>query len=537
MNSQADSKSENNKDSMKSFIDTNFGKYSSKTNIFLIDELSKMIDGKTICPIINACSTYCSSNITLLSDYNQYISNVIINNQSYKYYTKQEKELFMACLCFLYSIQKKFQLSNQQKQRDFNFLYSICDFYKTSPDNNEILKFIKEFLSKKYLFNGINFYEYLNGVWTICSEDKIYNYIDTNKILEPHYEDFIWKTGCDIHVETFGSNDPSVIQGVENINIFLNKMEELVVEFDDFESIVDLVKENIVSIHPINNIIPCKTKYIDLANKEIKSYEKSDNITMRLKYDPSTEKSKIVNTFLGAFKCNFSYLATTLMRFGTNDKSITLIIGPTLSGKETLALLACQLFKPYVECAHYDLILNDPKVHTGIYRNDNFPFYNKESELKSHPYNQIVITCQKDPIPTRTHFADREIHRLYLTGQIDSNKRKQYPLSKINNHHQLKCLLGFCLSYYNKYEFQSNINNDNEDKNDEEQSDSEGYDETQSDDEISDDQKEDDVSDDKKDIYDEQKIKDLEQKKIPEQKIQTQNKVISRKRRCLCFFR
>lgn len=317
-------------------------------------------------------------------------------------------------------------------------LTTVASLGRIFSESGNYEKAIYDYITYKYIYDGNNFYEYTNR-WSKCLESDI------------NCDDFATNTHCDIIVNSKTIN-------VDLINNFMTDITDHASNFNNFSEVISDIKNNIIKVNNLSGVILCNSYMINLEKKRSERYRRSNYIVSRLSYDPIMQTTTCVGEFISAFKCNSTILATNLLLWGSNANSITILIGPKSSGKNTLSLLAKHLFQWQI--TFDELQQEDPDANTCFYRlNSPFP---SEREIKNNHYSHLVFIYNDDDDPKiKMEYGGRKVNYFRLPNTI--HKRKSNPFETIlqnSSFEQLGSLLGWCLKNYDisseQYDIESN---------------------------------------------------------------------------------
>jgi len=169
---------------------------------------------------------------------------------------------------------------------------------------------------------------------------------------------------------------------------------------------------------------------------------------LHLIFDPITEITDIIRNYFNSIVCDNTTLANKIIQWGCSVKpSLTLLIGPSSSGKTTLIQFIQSLYGPYVafHSIHNTQDIDYKLVRTYFYDDDDNSILDDEETIRNHPCDHLVIVCKDKNIKITKNYGDRIVNSLIFHDSIKQSNCKSDIINKITTLKQLGSTLGWCL--------------------------------------------------------------------------------------------
>ena len=252
----------------------------------------------------------------------------------------------------------------------------------------------------------------------------------------------------DLKVETFGLKAPVVSEACEWISHNMNNWKEGIETFNEVclpDAINHIRERGNVKLNCDPRRIPCLTSTVSLTKCTSRPHKVTDMFSVCLPYDPAPVKeiTDTIRSFFRAFNCSDEQLATVVINWGCSlNPSLTVVSGPSCSGKSTLVKFVQKLYGPFVASSleHEAGNVNYDLVRTCFYDDVNLT----EDEIKNHPCSHIVLVVTEDTIDD--NYAGRIVNRLKFVAPINESNIKEGIINNVTTLKQLSSGLAWLLS-------------------------------------------------------------------------------------------
>lgn len=415
------------------------------------------MDNTSISPAANAANAFDRFVILMKSDKDQWnefgiwLEDFMVNDHQYQKYNDTGKSINIGCLCYMMTVVYESSVHKFHLKTDYFSL--VCKSFGSSLEPEQIML---KYLEQAYLWDGTSFRFWDNDKWCIIESLMV------NK--------FVYDTYSNTYLRNFGCSDKFVVDAVDSMNLFLQKItsfafnikmepltERLIQIFSSRIDDKSIIKAKILTVsripgllkHKHNHfnksplLIPCHSGTVELKEKSMRKCKRTDYFTVTLPFDPasSEEITVLSENFLTGFKCNDIDLATMIISCASRlEPTLTIINGPSGSGKTTLLSILKILYGPFATDNFHDKV-NYDLVRTCFI--DDESILQDEEHVKIHPCKHLVVSCESSSIPRS--WGGRLVNHLHFEEKISD------PVSdivrKLSTRKQLGSIFGWALKH------------------------------------------------------------------------------------------
>lgn len=314
----------------------------------------------------------------------------------------------------------------------------VCGGFEEDVDPETLLS---GYILSEFNWDGTDYFKWTGSDWNRCDESDVV------------CVDFVEFTGCDTPIKTFDLTAPCILKGAEAMRAYISKLTEATQSFDGSEAhtaLLERLRNSSIAFNTKPELIPCHSVVVDIADCTTIRYKKSHMFSTRLSFDPVKTESLLVEKYFDRLHCDKSDLATHLVRWGCGLKpSLTIISGPTLSGKSTLLKVGQTMYSPYA-CSseqHATGSVNYKLVRTCFC--DDSSLLSDEEAVRSHPCDHLVVTVTGETDTEMKKFGGRKVKHLVLSESVEPSMVKDSIATNLCTRKQLSHVLGWALKKYN----------------------------------------------------------------------------------------
>ncbi len=279
-------------------------------------------------------------------------------------------------------------------------------------DGNKPYHIIEGYIEGKYDWTGTEF----------MSFDKDWAVITPEEMIKEVRRDLVKTCGITSAPFTFDTDNGLIFRSLIIVNEFCASFKKYLEEVDD-ETLIqacELGKKQTMKLTTQTTVIPFKSQALRRKqNREhtlgLRDYKRRHWCTSRLSYDVAPTVADDVRTYFEKLNCISGGIGRVILKCGLQYRErLTVISGPSESGKNTLVHLIGRLYEQYV--------CDNPETNTDwdrkrvVFLGDEL--LDDEETVKKHMCRHIVIVTEKDvDLPTR--FGGR-VTRVLKLGKLSN---------------------------------------------------------------------------------------------------------------------
>jgi len=355
------------------------------------------------------------------------------NDNEFKKFTNDDKRICISILIYYYwiTIHGCPDPVNWNKLNKYH--RSIAGAFQDKVSADQV---VKKYISLEFRWNDLEYMKWDNDLWVPCQESSI------------NCENFTRIIGSDPQIRTSSFRSVYTINVAREIGIYLDTLNDAASEFDKNKShqmIKSTIQGEICFFDQKVRLIPFHNITADIYNSEYGNHEREHFFSHRLDINPNQDKSPLIEEYFDTLTCTRQYLADCIINLWCSKQdTITVISGPPSSGKNTLAKLIYELYKPFI-CFSGDYEHADKElIRACIYENDSI-LYNKEVIRFHHCRHLIVVSDIKYEAET---LSGRKVKNIVLSKSIPKLKIRKDIITNISTNKQLGYVFGWILSKY-----------------------------------------------------------------------------------------
>ncbi len=303
----------------------------------------------------------------------------------------------------------------------------ILDAYNVDLD-----KFFmcEKHVTDNYVWDGYSFYKWsgtsynsqpenINHLWVRCAQE------DVRCITYESFIDVVYSYQYNL------THADLISEGIKQLNDYIYQLHLIskgpFKTSPFFNSAINYLKLNPKKFNTEKYIIPCKSQYLKVLNREIALYDKGDLITFKMNHDFVIDTSNTIKNYIDNLSCNKRDLATHIMRWGCAVKpTITFVYGPAGCGISTLFKVCNQMYNLYTVMGFKNNV-NYDVVHTSFV--DDYMVLDKNA-IKNHQCKHLVVAYNPKMQIIGNVFAGRIVKHLEFYNPVESI----YVTSEISEH-------------------------------------------------------------------------------------------------------